>query len=56
MLIKTPWIKTPHQAIRISWVVDGSSGSTACEAWRGQYEIEALERAGYVILAVEEMT
>jgi len=50
--IQTPWIKTPHQVIRISWAVDGASGSTECEAWRGQYEIDSLERAGYVILSV----
>jgi len=50
--IQTPWIKAPNQIIRISWTVDGSSGSTECEADRGQYEIESLERAGYVILSV----
>lgn len=50
--IQTSWIRTPHQVIRISWTVDGASGSTECEAWRGQYEIDSLERSGYVILSV----
>ena len=50
--IPTPWVKDPHQIISIKWVVDGFSGSTECEAWRGQYEIEKLERAGYRILDI----
>ena len=50
--IQTRWIKTPHQIIRIKWEVDGASGSTECEAWRGQHEIECLERAGYRIISI----
>lgn len=50
--LQTPWIKNPRQMISIKWEVDGSSGSTECEAWRGQYEIECLERAGYRIISI----
>lgn len=47
-------IKNPRQVISIKWEVtnpDGS-GSTECEAWRGQYEIENLTRCGYTVLSV----
>lgn len=47
------WIKSPHQRISIKWECDGASVSTECEAWRGQFAIEELERAGYVVLTVE---
>lgn len=50
--IPTSWVKDPHQIVSIKWVVDGSSGSTECEAWHGQHEIEELERAGYRILDI----
>lgn len=50
--IKTGWINSPHQIISIKWEVDGASGSTECEAWRGQWEIECLEHAGYTIVDV----
>lgn len=46
-------LKTPHDMLSISWEVDGSSGSTQCEAWSLQYEIEIRVRAGYNILTVE---
>ena len=46
-------IRSPNQMISIKWEVDNASGSTECEAWRGQYEIECLTRAGYSVLAVE---
>lgn len=46
-------IRSPHQLISIKWEVDNASGSTECEAWRGQYEIDCLTRAGYSILAIE---
>jgi len=46
-------IKSPNQTVQIDWEVDGSSGSTTCAAWRGQYEIENLNRAGYKILSVK---
>lgn len=52
----TQWVRTPHQIIRIAWEVNGASGSTECEAWRGQHEIEGLERAGYRILAILPVT
>ena len=45
-------IKSPSNIIRISWEVDGSSGATECQAWRGQYEIDCLTKAGYVIKSV----
>ncbi len=45
-------VKTPDQLVIISWEVDNSSGNTICQAWRGQYEIECLVRAGYKILSV----
>ena len=32
-------IRSPHQLISIKWKVDNASGSTECEAWRGQHEI-----------------
>lgn len=50
--IKLPFVKTPRDMVSIAWEVDGVSGSTECEAWRGQYEIECLERAGYSITGV----
>lgn len=45
-------IKSPHDIVRISWEVDGSSGATECQAWRGQYEIDCLSKAGYSIKSV----
>ena len=53
--IPVPWVRGPFQTISIDWEVDGVSGSTQCEAWRGQYEIECLERAGYTVLTVEDI-
>lgn len=49
-------IKNPNQNVQIDWEVDGSSGSTTCEAWRGQFEIDNLNRAGYKILSVKVNT
>jgi hypothetical protein len=46
-------IKNPRQNISIKWEVDGASGSTECQAWQGQYEIECLNLAGYVIKSIE---
>ena len=45
-------VKSPKDLVRIAWVVDGSSGATLCEAWRGQHEIDDLVRAGYSIVSV----
>lgn len=45
----TAFVKTPKDPVRIYWEVDGTSGSTICEAWRGQYEIDVLVQAGYRI-------
>ena len=45
-------IRTPHDKISIRWEVDGASGQTDCEAWRGQHEIDCLARAGYQIKSV----
>lgn len=47
------FIRSPDQLISITWEVDNASGSTECEAWRGQYEIDCLTRAGYSVLAIE---
>lgn len=47
-------IRTPLDKICINWEVDGASGTTICEAWRGQYEIDCFIRAGYRILSVEK--
>lgn len=46
------FIRSPHDIIRICWEVDGASGRTDCEAWRGQHEIDGLSRAGYQINSV----
>lgn len=43
----------PHTIVSIKWSVGEASGSTECEAWRGQHEIELLESAGYTITGVE---
>lgn len=46
------FVKTPFDIVSIEWEVDGSSGSTQCEAWRGQYDIDCLMSAGYQIIRV----
>lgn len=46
------FVRGPLQHVTIKWEVDGSSGATTCEAWRGQYEIDCLTRAGYRILSI----
>lgn len=48
----TKFVRSPRTIVRIFWEVDGSSGSTECEAWRGQFEIERLEQSGYTIIEV----
>ena len=48
-------VKTPHDVMEIRWEVDGSSGCTTCEAWRGQHEIDQLVKAGYTILSVHRV-
>ena len=45
-------IHNPTQLINILWEVDGCSGSSQCEAWKGQYEIDQLVFAGYHIKGV----
>lgn len=45
-------VKSPHDLVEILWEVDGSSGCTTCEAWRGQHEIDQLVKAGYTIMSV----
>lgn len=45
-------IKSPDDIVRISWEVGGASGSTDAPAWRGQFEIDNLERAGYRITGI----
>jgi hypothetical protein len=46
-------IRSPNQMISINWEVDNASGSTECEAWRGQHEIDCLTRAGYRVLSIK---
>ena len=47
------WIKSPHQLISIEWnYKEICSGSTQCEAWRGQYHIDSFIRAGYTIESI----
>lgn len=52
----THFVKTPYTIVSIKWEVSrpAGSGSTECEAWRAQYEIEKLEKAGYRVLSVEK--
>lgn len=45
-------IRSPRQQIVIRWEVNGASGTTYCEAWRGQYELDGMVRAGYQILSI----
>lgn len=49
----TGFVRSPYTMVSIKWEVDGNSGSTECQAWRGQHEIERLERAGYTVTGVE---
>ena len=49
----TRFVHTPFDRVVILWVVDGSSGRTICEAWRAQFEIDDLTRAGYTVITVE---
>ena len=46
------FVRTPDQLVKITWEVDDSSGTTICQAWQGQYEIDCLVRAGYKVLDV----
>lgn len=45
-------LRSPADMVSIRWIVDGSSGSTQCPAWRGQFAIDRLEEAGYTVLDV----
>lgn len=49
------FVRTPEQMVSIKWESDDgfSSGSTECQAWRCQYEIDCLDRAGHKILAID---
>jgi hypothetical protein len=46
------FIRSANDIILIEWEVDNASGSTLCEAWAGQYEIDCLIRAGYRVLQI----
>lgn len=48
-------VKTPFDKVRIIWEVDGCSGNTETEAWKGQSVIDDLVRAGYFIIGVEKV-
>ena len=48
-------VKSPHDVMEIRWEVDGASGTTHCEAWRGQHEIDQLVKAGYTIMSVRRV-
>ena len=41
--------------VSIKWEVGGHSGSTECPASRAPYEVEALARAGYKVLCIEQV-
>jgi hypothetical protein len=46
------FVTSPKDIISLFWEVDGASGSTTCEAWRGQHEIDVLTRSGYIVTGV----
>ncbi len=45
-------IRSPHTQICIRWEVNGSSGTTYCKAWEGQWELDCMARAGYQIRSI----
>lgn len=45
-------IRSPRDVVSIGWEVDGGSGSTDCEAWRVQHEMDKLTAAGYRLVSV----
>ena len=47
------FIRSPQQQISIKWEVGGYSGSTECQAWEGQHEIDQLTKSGYQVLSIE---
>lgn len=51
-IIHLPFIRSPRQLVHIYWEVDNASGTTLCEAWAAQHEIDCLARAGYKIVEV----
>jgi hypothetical protein len=46
------FIRSPHDRVCIRWEVDGSSGTTYCEAWQGQWELDCMTRAGYQVKSI----
>lgn len=45
-------LRSPHDSVTIDWECGLASGSTTCEAWRGQHEIDGMLRAGYKIVGI----
>lgn len=45
--------KTPYDLVTIKWEVDGFSGSTTCEAWRVQYELDCFYQGGYKVVSID---
>ena len=45
-------IRSPHDRVCIRWEVDGSSGTTYCEAWKVQWELDGMTRAKYQIRSI----
>lgn len=45
-------IRNPRDVVSIAWEVDGCGGSTECEAWRAQHEMDKLAAAGYRLVSV----
>ena len=45
-------VRRPSDKISIFWQVDNASGTTNCEAWQGQHEIDCLVKAGYEIIKI----
>lgn len=48
-------VRSAYDMVRIIWEVDGGSGATECQAWRGQYELDKLQAAGYHIVRLERV-
>lgn len=53
MTVTLPPHITPHTPVTLYWEVDGYSGSTTCPAWRGQFELDRLQLAGYYVYNIQ---
>ena len=52
-------VTSPTTTVVIDWIAvdtpDGSAGQLCCEAWRGQFEIDRLERDGYRVTGISTL-